>query len=116
MGARKVVQSSRASLYGAAHIEPHDCVTTHHGLATPRYRRCVRQHFHFNQRYLAMKTLARAALIIGTFGIAVALAGCGGGGGNDSPPGTVLPTTVVQALPLPGPNTVACSNVAQDFS
>ncbi len=50
-----------------------------------------------------------------SLGIAVALAGCGGGGSYDNPPGTVTPTTVVPALPLPGPNTVACSNVAQDF-
>ena len=64
-----------------------------------------------------MKTYAHGTLYAGLLGIALSLGGCGGGGGgNDSPPGTVLPTTVVAALPLPGPNTVACSNVAQDFS
>ena len=55
----------------------------------------------------------------GTFlalsGIALALAGCGGGGGGN-PPGASAPTVVEQPLPLPGPYTVACSNVAQDFS
>ena len=48
-----------------------------------------------------------AALICGFF-----ISGCGGGGGGNSPDST----TVVQPLALPGPHTVACSNVAQDFS
>lgn len=63
-----------------------------------------------------MKTFALGTLYSGLFGTILAFTGCGGGGGNDSPPGTVLPTTVVPALPLPGPNTVACSNVVQDFT
>jgi predicted dienelactone hydrolase len=65
---------------------------------------------------MAMKTFAHRTLTAGLFGIALALAGCGGGGGYESPPGTAIPTAVVPALPLPGPNTVGCSNVAQDFS
>lgn len=40
------------------------------------------------------------------------ISACGGGGGGNSHD----PTTVVQPLALPGPYTVACSNVAQDFS
>jgi len=43
------------------------------------------------------------------------ISACGGGGGGNSPalPG---PATIVPPLPLPGPYTVACSNVAQDFN
>jgi len=64
-----------------------------------------------------MKIFVHRTLFAGLFGLA--LAGCGGGGGgsvNDSPPGTVFPTAVVPALPLPGPSAVACSNVVQDFT
>ena len=50
-----------------------------------------------------------AVLICGFF-----ISACGGGGGGNSPP--PAPTTIVQPLALPGPYTVACSNVAQDFS
>lgn len=39
-----------------------------------------------------------------------------GGGGSDNSPASPAPTTVVSPLALPGPYTVACSNVAQDFS
>ena len=63
-----------------------------------------------------MKDLTHGIRIAGLFVIALVLAGCGGGGGYDIPPDTVIPTTIVPPLPLPGPNTVACSNVAQDFS
>lgn len=48
-----------------------------------------------------------AVLICGFF-----ISACGGGGGGNSP----APTTIVPPLALPGPYTVACSNVAQDFS
>ena len=45
--------------------------------------------------------------------IALAIAGCGGGsGGDDAPP---TQSAVVPPLPIPGPYSVACSNVAQDF-
>ncbi len=40
------------------------------------------------------------------------ISACGGGNTSASP----TPTTIVQPLALPGPYTVACSNVAQDFS
>jgi len=40
------------------------------------------------------------------------ISACGGGGNGNSP----APSTIVQPLALPGPYTVACSNVAQDFS
>ncbi len=48
-----------------------------------------------------------AALVCG-----VLITACGGGT-STSPP---APTTIVQPLALPGPYTVGCSNVAQDFS
>ncbi len=51
-----------------------------------------------------------AVLICGFF-----ISACGGGGGGN-PPALPGPTTIVPPLPLPGPYTVACSNVAQDFS
>jgi predicted dienelactone hydrolase len=63
-----------------------------------------------------MKTFAHGTLFVGLLGLALALTGCGGGAGNDSPPGTAIPTTIVPALPLPGPHMVACSNVVQDFT
>jgi len=46
--------------------------------------------------------------------VALAMAGCGGGGdgGDNAPPALA---TVVPPMPLPGPYSVACSNVAQDF-
>ena len=43
------------------------------------------------------------------------ISACGGGGGVNSP-APPAPTTIVPPLALPGPHTVACSNVAQDFS
>ncbi len=54
-----------------------------------------------------------AVAIVST--VALAIAGCGGGsdGGDNAPP---APSAVVPPLPLPGPYSVACSNVAQDFS
>ena len=51
-----------------------------------------------------------ALLICGFF-----ISACGGGGGGNSP-ASPAPTTIVPPLALPGPYTVACSNVAQDFS
>ena len=50
-----------------------------------------------------------AVLICGFF---ISACGGSGGGGVNSP----ASTTIVQPLALPGPYTVACSNVAQDFS
>jgi len=50
-----------------------------------------------------------AILICGLF-----ISACGGSSGNS--PASPAPTTIVQPLALPGPYTVACSNVAQDFS
>jgi predicted dienelactone hydrolase len=44
--------------------------------------------------------------------LCVFAASCGGSDGG----GGTLPTTTVQALPLPGPYEVACSNVEQDFT
>src|SRR5215831_3852084 len=58
--------------------------------------------------------LLRATLVVAISALALGVAGCGGGGGGSST--TSPPTTVVPPLPLPGPYTVACSNVAQDFS
>ncbi len=63
-----------------------------------------------------MNGFLRGTLLAALSGIALALAGCGGGGGDSNPPGASAPTVVVQPLPLPGPYTVACSNVVQDFS
>jgi predicted dienelactone hydrolase len=57
-----------------------------------------------------MKKCFLFAVLIGGFFISA----CGGGGGN-SPASPAL-TTIVQPLALPGPYTVACSNVSQDFS
>ncbi|MGC2064264.1 MAG: hypothetical protein WA610_14940 [Thermodesulfovibrionales bacterium] len=51
-----------------------------------------------------------AVLICGFF-----ISACGGGGGGNSP-ASPAPLTIVPPLALPGPYTVACSNVAQDFS
>ena len=51
-----------------------------------------------------------AVLICGFF-----ISACGGGGGGNSH-ASPAPTTIVPPLALPGPYTVACSNVAQDFS
>jgi predicted dienelactone hydrolase len=48
-------------------------------------------------------------------GISLALAGCGGGGSSGNPPGAPAPTVVVQPLSLPGPYSVGCSNIVQDF-
>jgi hypothetical protein len=51
-----------------------------------------------------------AVLICGFF-----ISACGGGSGGNSH-ASPAPTTIVPPLALPGPYTVACSNVAQDFS
>lgn len=59
-----------------------------------------------------MKSLLCGTLVTALAGLALAIAGCGSGGGSASP----APTTIVQPLALPGPYTVGCSNVAQDFS
>lgn len=62
-----------------------------------------------------MKGFLRELLVVAMSGIALTITGCGGGsGGTDftTPP----PSTVVPPLSLPGPDSVACSNVAQDFS
>ena len=63
-----------------------------------------------------MNGFLRGTLLAALSGFGLALAGCGVGGGGSNPPGATAPTVVVQPLPLPGPYTVACSNVAQDFS
>jgi predicted dienelactone hydrolase len=61
-----------------------------------------------------MKTVLRATLRLVMSAIAVVAAGCGGSDdGSSFPPSQ---STAVAPLPLPGPYTVACSNVAQDFS
>ena len=62
-----------------------------------------------------MKGLLRNLLAVAISGIALTIAGCGGGGGGTDST-TPRPTVVVAPLSLPGPNAVACSNVAQDFS
>src|SRR5512144_506912 len=59
-----------------------------------------------------MKSLLRGTLVAALAGFALAIAGCGGGGGSASS----APTTIVQPLALPGPYTVGCSNIEQDFS
>jgi len=59
-----------------------------------------------------MKSFLCGTLVAALAGFALAIAGCGGGGGSASP----APTTIMQPLALPGPYTVGCSNVAQDFS
>jgi len=58
----------------------------------------------------------RQALLVAI--AAGALGACVGGGDGDEvdTSGGPLPMQVVSPLPLPGPNAVACSNVAQDFS
>jgi predicted dienelactone hydrolase len=68
-------------------------------------------------RYKApMNTMLRIGPLVSLMGIVVALGGCGGGGSDDNSSTSPAPTTIVSPLALPGPNTVACSNVAQDFS
>jgi predicted dienelactone hydrolase len=62
-----------------------------------------------------IKALLRGILLAAMSAIALAVAGCGGGG-NESSPTATPPSTVVPPLPLPGPYSVACSNVAQDFT
>jgi len=58
--------------------------------------------------------LRRAPLV---FFLCTFAASCGGGGGHShNPQGESAPTSVVQPLPLPGPNEVACSNIVQDFT
>ena len=56
-----------------------------------------------------------AALRVVLPAIALMVAGCGGDGDSSSPT-SPSPSAVIPPLPLPGPYTVACSNVAQDFS
>ncbi len=48
---------------------------------------------------------------VAALAIATALIGCGGGSGDDGRPRVSVPP-----LALPGPYTIACSNVAQDFA
>ena len=62
-----------------------------------------------------MKAFLRGMLVAALSGFALAIAGCGGGSSGDSPAPS-SPSTVVPPLPLPGAYSVACSNVAQDFS
>lgn len=58
--------------------------------------------------------MLQGVLLLAFSGFALALAGCGGGG--DTAPVQSVPSLVVPALALPGPSTVACNNIAQDFS
>lgn len=60
-----------------------------------------------------MKSFLRGTLLAALAGLTLAFAACGGGGGGSASP---APTTIVQPLALPGPYSVGCSNVAQDFS
>lgn len=62
-----------------------------------------------------MKPLSRGTLLAVLSVTALAVAGCGGGGSDDSDT-TPRPSAVVPPLAVPGPTSVACSNVAQDFS
>ena len=57
----------------------------------------------------------RGILLAAVSAIAVAVAGCGGGG-SDASSTSMPPSTVFPPLTLPGPYSVACSNVAQDFT
>lgn len=61
-----------------------------------------------------MKARLQGVMLLVWAGFALALVGCSGGGGTEA--AQTVPSTVVSALALPGPNTVACSNIAQDFS
>ena len=61
-----------------------------------------------------MNGFMRGLLLAALLAIALALAGCGGGEDSDSS-GVLAPTAVVQPLPMPGPYTVACSNIKQNF-
>src|SRR5512140_617563 len=63
-----------------------------------------------------MNGFLRGVVLAALSGIAIALAGCGGGDGGGNPPGAPAPTVVVPPWPLPGPYSVACSNVVQDFN
>ncbi len=61
-----------------------------------------------------MKAILQKVLLVALSGFTLTFAGCGGG--DDDAPVQSFPSTVVSPLALPGPNTVACSNIAQDFS
>ena len=54
-------------------------------------------------------------LVVALSLLALALVGCGGGGSETAPDQSV-PSTVVAPFALPGPDEVACSNIAQDFT
>src|SRR5512147_37455 len=62
------------------------------------------------RRCMMKKCFLFAVLICGFF---ISACGSGGGGNSHASP---APTTIVPPLALPGPYTVACSNVAQDVS
>lgn len=63
-----------------------------------------------------MNALSRVMLLLAVLPcFALAITGCGGGGGGTAPAQS-FPSIVVPPLSLPGPYTVACSNIAQDFS
>lgn len=62
-----------------------------------------------------MKILFREALLVALSGIALAIAGCGSGS-DDVDTAPPAQAQVVPPLPVPGPYSVACSNVAQDFA
>lgn len=65
-----------------------------------------------------MNGLSRRLFLVVLLGIAIMFAGCSGGSGDNSSnsPDALVPTEVVQPMPLPGPYAVACSNVAQSFN
>jgi predicted dienelactone hydrolase len=62
-----------------------------------------------------MKAMLQKVLLVALSGFALAFVGCGGGD-DETAPVQSLPATGVSPLALPGPHTVACSNIAQDFS
>jgi predicted dienelactone hydrolase len=62
-----------------------------------------------------MATLSRRTFLAAVSVIALAVAGCGGGGNEDSAPAP-RPSTAAPPLALQGPYSVACSNLAQDFT
>jgi predicted dienelactone hydrolase len=61
-----------------------------------------------------MSLFLRELLAVAMAGLALTITGCNGGSGDNLPAAT--PSIITPPLPLPGPYSVACSNVEQNFN